>query len=87
MPSNTPTWKIIQYHQPMIPHANYSSRTDMINCWASLFEDYGVRLVCESHAHVMKTTYPVVYDATAPNSYNNLVRNDSTGAVFIGDGS
>ena len=25
--SNTPTWKIVQYHQPMIPHANYSART------------------------------------------------------------
>ena len=86
-PSNSPTWKIVQYHQPMIPHAGYTSRTDMINCWASAFEQYNVRLVCESHAHVMKTTYPLVYDASASNSYNGLVRNDSTGAVFIGDGS
>lgn len=86
-PSNSPYWKIVQYHQPMIPHANYSARTDMINCWASEFANYGVRLVCESHAHVLKTTYPVKYDANAASSYNGLVRDDSLGAVFIGDGS
>lgn len=85
--SNTPHWKIVQYHQPMVPHANYSARTDLINCWARHFEQYGVRLACESHAHVMKTTYPLVYDDTASNSYNKLVRKDTTGAVFIGDGS
>ncbi len=86
-PSNTPYWKIVQFHQPMIPHAEYAARTDMIDCWASEFEQYGVRLVCESHTHVMKTTYPVAYDATATTSYNGLVRKDTTGAVFIGDGS
>lgn len=86
-PSNTPYWKIVQYHQPMVPHANYNSRTDMINCWASEFANYGVRLVCESHAHVLKTTYPLKYDASASPSYNGLVRDDSLGAVFIGDGS
>lgn len=86
-PSNTPYWKIVQYHQPMVPHANYSARTDLIDCWASQFRQYGVRLACESHAHVLKTTYPLVYDATASSSYNNLVRNDQEGAVFLGDGS
>lgn len=86
-PSNTPYWKIVQYHRPMIPHAEYNPRTDMIDCWASQFEQYGVRLVCESHAHVMKSTYPVAYDANAANSYSGLVRKDTTGAVFIGDGS
>lgn len=85
--SNTPYWKIAQYHRPMIPHAEYTPRTDLINCWASEFAQYGVRLVAESHAHVLKTTYPLIYDNTAPNSYNGLVRDDSLGAVFIGDGS
>ena len=86
-PSNTPYWKIVQYHQPMIPHAEYSSRTDLIDCWASYYSTYGVRLSCESHTHVMKTTFPMIYDAAAPNSYNKLVRNDTFGAVFIGDGA
>jgi len=87
MPTNTPYWKIAQYHQPMIPHAEYSARTDMINCWAPEFLTYGVRLVCESHTHVMKTTYPLKYDAAATQSYNGLVRDDTLGAVFIGDGA
>jgi hypothetical protein len=86
-PSNTPYWKIVQYHQPMIPHANYTARTDLIDCWAANFENYGVRLACESHTHVLKTTYPLKYDASASSSYNGLVRDDSSGAVFIGDGS
>ena len=86
-PSNTPYWKIVQYHQPMVPHANYTARTDLINCWASNFANYGVRLACESHTHVLKTTYPLKYDANAATSYNGLVRDDSVGAVFIGDGS
>lgn len=87
-PSNTPYWKIVQYHQPMVPHANYSPRTDLINCWAAQFHEYGVRLACESHAHVLKTTYPLVYDTTnSASTYNNLVRNDQEGAVFLGDGS
>lgn len=85
--SNTPYWKIVQYHQPMIPHAEYQPRTDLINCWSPEFLTYGVRLVCESHTHVMKTTYPVKYDATASSSYNGLVRDDTLGAVFIGDGA
>lgn len=87
MPSNTPYWKIVQYHQPMVPHANYTARTDLIECWAKEFKTYNVRLACESHAHVLKTTYPLVYDTSAAVSYNNLVRDDSLGAVFIGDGS
>ncbi len=85
--SNTPYWKIVQYHQPMVPHANYSARTDLIDCWASEFATYGVRLSCESHTHVLKTTYPLKYDAAATSSYNGLVRDDTLGAVFIGDGS
>lgn len=87
MPSNTPYWKIVQYHQPMVPHANYQPRTDLINCWASEYATYGVRLSCESHAHVLKTTHPLVYDPAASSSYHGLVRNDSLGAVFLGDGS
>ncbi|MCH2023683.1 MAG: T9SS type A sorting domain-containing protein [Saprospiraceae bacterium] len=86
-PSNTPYWKIVQYHQPMVPHAEYSARTDLIDCWSPHFLTYGVRLACESHTHVLKTTYPLKYDAAATSSYNGLVRDDSLGSVFIGDGA
>lgn len=86
-PSNTPHWKIVQYHRPMVPHIGaYSPDQDMINCWAPLFEPNDVRLVLESHAHVLKTTYGMKY-STAPGNHEKFIRNDTTGAVFIGDGS
>lgn len=78
-------WKIVQYHRPMIPQAHYCPRKDLIRAWTPLFREHGVRLVCESHAHIMKATYPLVYDANNPD--NLLQRNDQEGAVFIGDGS
>lgn len=78
-------WKIVQYHRPMIPQAYYCPRKDLIKMWTPLFRQYGVRLVCESHAHILKTTYPLVYDESNP--YNLMKRDDQEGAVFIGDGS
>lgn len=85
-PSNTPYWKLMQYHIPMLPQAEYGTRNDMIQCWLPLLAQHGVRLVMESHAHVMKTTYPLVA-SSAPGNHAGFIRNDSIGAVFIGDGS
>ncbi|MCP4438180.1 MAG: T9SS type A sorting domain-containing protein [Aureispira sp.] len=93
-PSNTPHWKIVQYHRPMVPHVTgaiggivtYSPDQDMIDCWAPLLEPNDVRLVLESHAHVLKTTYGLKY-STAAGNHEKLIRDDTTGAVFLGDGS
>ena len=84
-PSNTPYWKFVQYHIPMVPQGHYSPVSDEITCWADLYDDYGVRLSMESHTHIVKTTWPLRYDP--PGTHEGFVRDDSLGAVFIGEGS
>lgn len=77
-------WSIVQYHAPAIPMGTfYSQRKDVLNCWWNIFSKYGVDLVSEAHAHIMKTTYPVVYS----NTTNTFVRNDSIGTIIVGEGS
>ncbi len=84
--ANEPYWKFVQYHYPFVPHSNYAPNTTMIACWATLFQDYNVRLVSEAHAHIMKVTWPIV-TSSATGSDNGFIRNDSTGIVYIGEGS
>lgn len=81
-----PYWKFAQYHYPFVPHANYSPNTEMIACWAPLFQAYQVKLAAESHAHIIKVTWPVV-TSTAAGSDNGFTRDDANGIVYIGEGS
>ncbi|MCH2044931.1 MAG: fibronectin type III domain-containing protein [Saprospiraceae bacterium] len=84
--SNYTYWKIVQYHQPMVPQAQYNPRSDMIQCWAPLFDQHKVRLVLESHTHVLHTSYPVVTSSDTA-AYEGFIRNDSLGYVFTGGGT
>lgn len=84
--SNEPYWKMAQYHYPFVPHSNYSPNTTMINCWANFFQDYKIRLVSEAHAHIIKVTWPIL-TSSATGSDNGFIRNDSSGIVYIGEGS
>lgn len=85
-PSNTPYWKIVQYHIPMLPAAEYSPRTDLIQCWAPIFEQHDVRLILESHTHVLNTYHPVKL-SSGPNNYNGFERDDTSGMVITGGGT
>jgi len=84
--TSEPYWKFVQYHYPFVPHAYYAPNTVMSACWASLFESYKVKLVAESHTHAIKYTWPVV-TSTAAGSDHGFIRNDTTGIVYIGEGS
>jgi len=84
--TDEPYWKFAQYHYPFVPHANYAPNTTMINCWASLFQDYKVKLAAESHAHIIKATWPIV-TSSAGGSDNGFIRDDVNGIVYIGEGS
>ncbi|MBI5217620.1 MAG: T9SS type A sorting domain-containing protein [Bacteroidia bacterium] len=84
--TNEPYWKFVQYHYPFVPHAYYAPNTAISACWASLFENNKVRLVAESHTHTIKYTWPIV-SSTATGSDNGFTRNDTTGIVYIGEGS
>ncbi|MEI6750187.1 MAG: fibronectin type III domain-containing protein [Bacteroidota bacterium] len=83
---NEPYWKFVQYHYPFAAHAGYPVNHGMINCWASLFQDYKVKLVAESHAHVIKFTWPIL-TSSAAESDSGFIRNDSLRIVYIGEGS
>jgi hypothetical protein len=83
---NEPYWKFVQYHSPFAPHGCFPVDTTMINCWASLFQTYKVKLVAEAHAHVIKVTWPILTSSDTASD-NGFIRNDSCGIVYIGDGS
>ena len=88
-------WKGAQYHKPIRPHE--SGKSDLNSAyaeWANPFFDHQVRIVFESDAHVVKTTYPVkpvdVDDETLVDGYladMNFVQTDDRGIVFVGEGT
>ena len=84
--TNEPYWKFVQYHTPFVPHAKYNEDSTLIGCWASLFQQYGVKLACEAHAHVFKVTWPIVL-SSATGSDHGFIRDDNNGIVYIGEGA
>ncbi len=79
-------WKIAQYHFPMRPHQRRKpENNDQYVQWAELFYRHGVRLVCESDAHVVKLTWPV-RPSQGPRAYEGFVRDDTWGTVYVGEG-
>ncbi len=93
-------WKAAQYHRPIVPH--YSSKgegSDEFYDWANLFYEYGVRLVMESDAHVVKMTeevrphpsYTGVPHTSPGGSSSNWFTTtgiaQNKGITFIGEGT
>lgn len=80
------TWKVAQYHHPMRPHTGKKAEKDeLVINWAPLFYRYGVNLVVECDAHVVKSTWPV-RPSDEPGSYEGFIRDDARGIVFVGEG-
>ncbi len=86
-------WKSAQYHRPIVPHeAGKGEGADEHNDWAQNFYNYGVRLVMESDAHVVKITNevrPVNLTATGNSStwFTSAGIAANKGITFIGEGS
>jgi hypothetical protein len=66
-------WIIAQYHKPAFPAVKTPSSA--LTSWVPLFEQHGVRLVCEADGHCIKRTAPILGD-----------RIDPRGVVYIGEG-
>jgi hypothetical protein len=80
------TWKMAQYHQAIRPHTRKKPEKDeLYTHWATLFYKYGVDLVMESDAHVVKTTYPI-RPSREPGSDDGFIQDDEKGTVYIGEG-
>lgn len=79
-------WKMAQYHRPMRPHvAKKSEGTNQYRYWASLFYEYGVKLVIESDAHTVKQTWPI-RPSTDTGSDQGFIRDDFNGTTYVGEG-
>lgn len=78
-------WKGVQYHKPMVPQGHYSPEPLLINNWAGLFSQYGVRIAMEGHTHIYKVTFPAIKSGGAGNNY--FIRDNANGAVFLGEGN
>lgn len=79
-------WNIAQYHRSIRPHTTTKSNEDgQYNAWAQIFYDYQVRLVIESDAHDVKTTWPVK-PSTGPSSDDGYELDSIRGTVYIGEG-
>ncbi len=79
-------WKMAQYHHPMRPHtAKKAEGQKTYRNWAKIFYDYGVRLVVECDAHVVKTTWPVRPSYERGHDMG-FVRDDKNGITFVGEG-
>lgn len=84
--SSATYWKGVQYHVPLVPHGEYSPMSSLIGCWAPLWNTYDLRIAMEGHTHVMKWTYPII-TSSGTGSDNGFIRNDTLGAVIIGEGT
>lgn len=79
-------WKMAQYHHAIRPHmSKKSERNAQLKNWGTLFYKYGVDLVCESDAHVVKTTYPI-RPSREKGSDEGFIRDDERGTVYVGEG-
>lgn len=79
-------WQLAQYHFATRPHTKRKSeRNNQLHCWSRLFYKYGVDLVVESDAHVVKTTYPIK-PSRAFDAEQGFIRDDRKGTVYVGEG-
>jgi hypothetical protein len=79
-------WRFAFYHKPMRPHVK--SKREGVNQyqhWAPLFYEHQVRLVMESDAHVVKTTWPLRPDLGEEHE-EGFVIDQEKGTVYIGEG-
>jgi len=79
-------WKFAQYHLPMRPHQSGKIDNPLeYLAWANHFYNYGVQLVVECDAHMVKSTWPLK-PTYALGSEMGFVRDDENGTVFVGEG-
>ncbi len=80
-------FKIAAYHKPLRPHTKGKrDNNHLYDAWAPAFFLYGVTLALEGDSHMHKITYPIRPD-DGPDHFEDFIRDDDGGTVFIGEGS
>ena len=81
------TWRFAQYHKPMRPHFLYKREgQDEYHHWAQLFTKFHFELVMESDSHLMKVTYPLIYDPDGEEGFSPVMTHNTSGTIYIGEG-
>jgi len=77
-------WKFAQYHHTMRPHTSKKrDNNEQYIDWAGLFYQHKMSLVCESDAHVVKSTWPIRPSRSGDAGFE---RDDANGTVYVGEG-
>ncbi len=80
------SWRFAQYHYAIRPHTRAKrEQNGQLKNWATLFYEYGVKLVMESDAHVVKLTHPL-RPMRGTGSDEGFIRDDLNGTTYIGEG-
>lgn len=77
-------WKIAQYHIPASPvGTHYGKREDVLKCWWTIFEKHQLDFANEAHAHLMKTSYPLVLT----EDQQSFQKSENSGTIILGEGA
>ena len=82
-------WIFVFFHAPMFTTSGHPNRTDCIQFWGPVFDQFGVNAVFQGHNHVYERTYPLIsyYDTTPITPvWTGKVVPDGEGTVYVTDG-
>jgi hypothetical protein len=82
-------WIFAFFHAPMFTNSGHPNRTDCIQRWGPVFDQFGVNAVFQGHNHVYERTYPLTtyYDTTLGTPvWTGKVVPDGEGTVYITNG-
>lgn len=99
--SSDQTWKIVVFHHPSFSSSNSTVRNFQMRRIAKLFEDHGVNVVFNGHAHNYQRTYPlralakvadVPVSAGEPavaidNDFNGTSKTVPDGVIYLVEGA
>jgi len=82
-------WIFVYFHAPMFTTSGHPNRTDCIQRWGPVFDQFGVNMVFQGHNHLYERTYPLIsyYDTTQITPvWTGKVVPDGEGTVYVTDG-
>jgi hypothetical protein len=82
-------WIFVYFHAPMYTNSGHANRTDCIQRWGPVFDQFGVNAVFQSHNHVYERSYPLItyYDTSQGSPvWTGKAMPDGEGTVYITNG-
>jgi hypothetical protein len=85
-------WIFVFFHAPMFTTSGHANRTDCIQAWGPVFDQFGVNAVFQAHNHVYERFHPLVTyydDITNPAMpvWTGKIVPDGEGTVYITNGA